>query len=448
MSSGTLRRLTATGAPNKSRAGVQGVYRAERRKLTAQLSTRVLALICLLGPPAFAVILQIQSGVPADTLFGVWVHSSGYAVSLVVLGFAGSWGFPVMAGALAGDLFSGEDRHGTWKLVLTRSADRRDVYIGKLLAAATLAVALVALTAASSLTAGIMTAGAHSLVGLSGNELPSGHALGLVIAAWATSIPPTLGFVALAALFSLITRNGIAGALGPVLVALIIQLLDLIGSGSWVHAALLGSAFSDWHGLFVARKFFQPLLVDSLVSLIWIAAAMLLGWRALRHREFAGDVTGKVGWVRPAVIVIGSVAVLALLAAATSLGPTTITPRQLQRSLAPSFNDLTLLQQRLLGRAVPTGARLQIRPTCFHRGSTGSGPGDVWTCTLDVFIPQQGVEPFRRTAVTYDMSVQSNGCYKADSPPAFIGQQMMRDKQGNEVVNPLFTIYGCFKTDG
>lgn len=448
MSSGTAQQMAATDPLIASRAGVRSVYRAERRKLTAQLSTRLLALTCLLGPPAFAVVLQIQSGVPADTLFGVWVHSSGYAVSLVVLGFAGSWGFPLIAGALAGDLFSGEDRHGTWKLVLTRSANRKDVYVGKLLAAATLAVALVALTSASSLVAGMLTGGAHSLVGLSGNELPSGHALGLVIVAWATSIPPTLGFVALAALFSLTTRNGIAGALGPVLVALIIQLLDLIGSGSWIHTALLGSAFSDWHGLFVSKTFLEPLLVDSLVSVVWIAVAVRLGWQSLRHREFAGGVTSKVGWVRPAGLVVGSVAVLALLAAGTGLGPTTITPKQLQHSLAPAFNNLTLLQQRLLGRSVPTGSRLRIRPTCFHRGSTGSGPGDVWTCTLNVFIPQQGVEPFRRTAVTYDMSVQSNGCYKADSPPAFIGEQMMRNKQGNEVVNPLYTIYGCFETDG
>ena len=79
---GELRRRTAA-------AGVWRVYRIERRKLVAQLATRVLALICVLGPFAFAAILKVQSGTPADTLFGVWVHSSGFAVSLVVLGFAG-----------------------------------------------------------------------------------------------------------------------------------------------------------------------------------------------------------------------------------------------------------------------------------------------------------------------------------------------------------------------
>ena len=58
------------------------VYRAERRKLLAQLSTRVLALICALGPLAFGAVLGLQSGLPADSLLGVWVHASGYAGSL------------------------------------------------------------------------------------------------------------------------------------------------------------------------------------------------------------------------------------------------------------------------------------------------------------------------------------------------------------------------------
>ena len=84
----------------------------------------------------------MQSGTPSDALFGAWVHSSGFAISLVILGFAGTWGLPVIAGLLGGDLFASEDRHGTWKTILTRSCARSEVYIAKLLAAGTLAVAL------------------------------------------------------------------------------------------------------------------------------------------------------------------------------------------------------------------------------------------------------------------------------------------------------------------
>jgi ABC-2 type transport system permease protein len=93
--------------------GVRSVFRAEWRKLTAQLSTRVLALVCLLGPIAYVVVLKTQSGVPTDALLGVWAHSSGFSVVFVLLVFAGSWGFPVLAGVAAGDSFASESRYGT-----------------------------------------------------------------------------------------------------------------------------------------------------------------------------------------------------------------------------------------------------------------------------------------------------------------------------------------------
>ena len=118
--------------------GVRNAYETELHKLMAQLTTRILILVCAIGPFAFAVILKVQSGTPSDALFGVWVHSSGFAITLVILGFAGSWGFPIVAGVLAGDLFSSEDRHGTWKTILTRSCTREDVFAGKLLAVGTL----------------------------------------------------------------------------------------------------------------------------------------------------------------------------------------------------------------------------------------------------------------------------------------------------------------------
>src|ERR1700760_877382 len=96
-----------------SPSGARDTYMVELHKLTAQTITRLMALLSVLGPFAFAALLKVQSGTPSDALFGAWVHSSGYAISLVILGFAGTWGFPIIAGVLAGDLFSSEDRHGT-----------------------------------------------------------------------------------------------------------------------------------------------------------------------------------------------------------------------------------------------------------------------------------------------------------------------------------------------
>jgi hypothetical protein len=165
----------------------------------------------------------------------------------------------------------------------------------------------------------------------------------------------------------------------------------------------------------------------------------------VRRRDFTGaTVSRRPGWVVPVRVAVASAAVITFLAIAGNWGPKGITASRLKASITPTFNNLTLLQQKQLGREVPPGAKLNVLPNCSRRGSTPSGPGD-WICTLTVFIAQPGAVPFQHTPVTYDVTVQSNGCYKAQSPPSFVGQQTMRDANGNQVVNPLFVIYGCLK---
>jgi len=430
--------------PARRAGGVRAAYRTERRKLINQLSTRLLAVICVLAPFAFAAVLKVQSGTPADTLYGVWVHSSGFAVSLVVLGFSGQWGLPIMAGVLAGDVFSSEDRHGTWKSVLTRSCTRRHLFAGKVLAVATFALALLLLLAVSSVVAGALLIGLHPMVSLGGTTLSAGRCLGLVAVAWLLGALPLLAFASLAMLFSVATRNGIVGVLGPAIVDLVMQLLALVGTGVWLHLLLASSGFDAWHALFVPHPFYGPLVIGELVSLIWIVACLGASWLLLRRRDFAGaPVSRRAGWVAPVRVAVASAAVIALLAFASNWGSVGVTSARLKASITPTFNNLTLLQQRELGRTVAPGARLNVLPNCNRRASSPSGPGD-WSCTLTVFIPQPGAVPFQQTPVTYDLTVQSNGCYKATSPPSFVGQQTMRDGNGKQVVNPLFVFYGCF----
>jgi ABC-2 type transport system permease protein len=440
-----------TEARSRSRVdgALRSVYRAELRKLTTQLSTRALILVCALGPFAFGAILSLQSGVPADTLLGVWVHSSGYAVSFVVLGFADFLGFPVLAGVLAGDSFSSEDRYGTWKTVLTRSRSRFQLFAGKLLALSLLAVAMLSVIALASLLAGLLFTGGQPLVGLGGTVLSSGAVFRLEVISWLVSIPPLLAFVSMAVLFSIATRNGIVGVLGPVIVGFVMQLLVLVGTGSLMHTALVANAFDDWNGLLAAPRFYGPLIIGTCVSLLWLAACLIASWLILRKRDFAGPpLARRAGWVIPARAVLAAVALVVLLGAAGGLGPAAATRTRLQASIAPIFSDLTVLQQSELGRHLPRGTKLDLRPSCFRHAAKSEGPGDDWSCTLVVIKPQLGSEPFQLTPVTYDVSVKSNGCYKAQAPPSFVGQQTMTDIHHRSVVNPLFTIYGCFDTIG
>src|SRR4051794_24524590 len=128
--------VDAADAP-RERAGVGAVYRVVIAKVRAQLLPRAAAVICLLAPLGFAIFINTQSSVPADSLFGRWVQSSGFAIPFVLLGFAGIAGFPLLASVVAGDIFASEDRQSTWKTVLTRSCSRGQIFVGQTLPART-----------------------------------------------------------------------------------------------------------------------------------------------------------------------------------------------------------------------------------------------------------------------------------------------------------------------
>ncbi len=223
------------------------------------------------------------------------------------------------------------------------------------------------------------------------------------------------------------------------------ELLALIGSGTWVHMLLVSSAFDDWHGLLASPRFYGPLAIGTGVCVLWVLACLTASWLLLLRRDFAGPpVPRRRGWAVPVGAVLGAAALVVALGAATNLGPTAVTKARLEASIAPAFSDLTVLQQEELGRTTPKGYKLDLRTRCARRAGRSQGPGDDWSCTLTVVTPQAGAEPFQLTPVTYDISVKSDGCYKAEAPPSFVGQQLMPDSRGHTVVNPLFTIYGCF----
>jgi ABC-2 type transport system permease protein len=439
--------LPRRGSSPSRAGGVLRAYRAERRKLLAQPATRVLALVCSLGPFAFATVLAIQSGLPTDTLLGGWAHSSGFAVSLVVLSFGGYLGFPLLAGVLAGDCFASEDRHGTWKTILTRSRSRAQLFGGKCLALLVLATALLTLIAVSSLAAGLLFSGFRPLVGLGGQQLPALECLWLVALCWLLSLPPLLAFVSIAVLASVASRSGVLGVLTPIVAAVLLQLLALVGPGIWMHSLLASSGFGAWHGLLGDPRFYAPLAIGIGVSLLWVGACLSGGWLILRRRDFAGAPAGRrPRWRAPLLLAAASALAVVALAAAGSLGPASVTAARLQASLGAIFNRLTILQQRELGRRLPHGASLALHPGCRRTsGQGGQGSGD-WSCTITIVRAQAGAEPFQTTALAYEVSVKPDGCYRAQAPSSVVGQQRMIDAHGHSVVNPLFTIYGCFDT--
>ncbi|MFD8374851.1 ABC transporter permease, partial [Streptomyces sp. NPDC059688] len=78
------------------RVPVSRGYRFELTKLVAQWRIRLLVLSCWIAPALFVAGVSQQGTLPSDTLFGRWMHATGWAGPLVVLGFAGTWALPLL----------------------------------------------------------------------------------------------------------------------------------------------------------------------------------------------------------------------------------------------------------------------------------------------------------------------------------------------------------------
>jgi ABC-2 type transport system permease protein len=412
-------------------------------KLAAQAPARVAAAVCVLGPFAFVAILAAQPAVPADTLFGRWVHQTGFAIPLVVLGFAGSWGFPVLAGLVAGDLFSAEDRQGTWKTVLTRSRSRYELFAGKAVAAAILTIWLALVLAVASVAAGLVAgSGSKPLVGLSGTVVSPGHALRLCAESFGLVLAPLLAFAALALLLSVVSRSGVLGVLGTALAGLVMQLLALVGSGATLRTVLPSSGFDAWHGLFTAPEALRPVEQSILVAAAWVTVCAGAAFFVFRRRDFAGSAPPAR---RPRLArgryVVAVAAGVFLLAVAAGFGPPAVTAFRLEAAIGPEFTNLVALQQRELGHKLAARASLKLLSTCRRRGAATPyrGSGD-WFCTLTAVAAN-----LRQMPLNYDVEVRPDGCFTAHGPPA-VGGALLRGHRAAGTPNPLYAFDGCFET--
>lgn len=244
-------------------SGVAQVAGLEARKLAAQLRVNVLLWACVLGPIALVGVLKLASSTPADTLFGRWVHVSGLAIPLVVLGFAGQWAFPVLASIVAGDVFASEDRFATWKLVLSRSRNRAEVFVGKCLVGFGFALVAVALVIISSTLAGLLLIGRDPMFNLSGTLVEAKGGAALVLLSGLSQLMPVLMFASLALMLSVVSRNSLVGVGVPVLIGLLMQLMALTDLPPVLRMLLPSGAFASWHGLWLDDPVTAPIWVGS-----------------------------------------------------------------------------------------------------------------------------------------------------------------------------------------
>ncbi|SDO69124.1 ABC transporter permease [Actinacidiphila guanduensis] len=420
-------------------------YRFEVVKLVSQWRIRLLVLACWIVPGLFVAAVSRQSTLPSDTLFGRWMHATGWAGPLVVLGFSGSWALPLLTSVVAGDVFAAEDRLGTWRHLLVAVRSPRRIFAAKALASLTVILLLVVGLAASGIVGGLLSVGDHALVGLDGHLLAPSDAAGDVLLAWTAALAPTLALAAIGLLGSVSLGRSPMGLLLPALVALAMQLAQMLPLPVALRMALPGYAFISWNGLFTDPGQLRPLLIGVAVSLVWAVVATALAYLLFVRRDFTNaqhDSTARravtTGLIPLAVLVA---ATFAIVAAATPSMGSGITKPKLQRSVATAFAHLYRMQTRQLNRPAVTEAQLRVSAACTKGDddSATQGAGNDWRCVVTWHLP--GVEA-AGTAI-YQLDVTSDGRYVADGdgPKEVNGYFLVRTPQG-DAPNPLWQFDG------
>jgi hypothetical protein len=201
-------------APAARPAPFARAFRFELVKQLAQWRVRLLILACWIGPAIAVIVVSGQGTLPSDTLFGREMHATGWAGALVVLSFAGSWFFPLLTSVVAGDVFSSEDRLGTWRHLLVAVRSPRRIFAAKALASLTVLALCVPGLAVSGIVGGLVV-GSRPLTGLDGHQLGPMDAAGKLLLAWLCALAPILAFAAIGLLASVIFCRSPIGLLLP-----------------------------------------------------------------------------------------------------------------------------------------------------------------------------------------------------------------------------------------
>jgi ABC-2 type transport system permease protein len=439
--------MTATVAADPQvarRVPVIRGYRFELVKLLSQWRVRVLIVACWLAPAVFVAVVSQQASLPVDTLFGRWMHATGWAGPLVLLGFSGSWALPLLTSLIAGDAFASEDRLGTWRHLLVAVRSPRRIFISKALSSLTVILVLVAGLVVSSTISGLLVVGNRQLIGLDGHLLSPGDAAGTVPLAWLCALAPTLALAAIGLLGSVALGRSPMGLLLPAVVALAMQIVQQLPVPVAFRLALPGYAFISWNGLFTAPAQTGPLLMGVVVSLVWALVATALAYFLFVRRNFTNpthDGSGRLALTAgllPLVVLVGLTT--AAVTPITGLG-SGIDQDKVQRAVAVEFAHLYRLQTKQLNRPDVTEQQLRSAAECTKGGDqvAARGPGNDWRCVVSWHIP--GVEA--AGSAIYQLDINPLGRYVADGdgPKEVNGFFLLRTPSGDEP-NPLWQFDG------
>jgi ABC-2 type transport system permease protein len=233
--------------------------------------------------------------------------------------------------------------------------------------------------------------------------------------------------------------------IAPALVALAMQLPQMMPLPVAVRLALPSYAFIAWNGLFTSPAQLGPLLVGIAVSLVWAVLATALARLLFLRRDFTNltyDVSGRSAVTAGLLPLAGLVAVT--VAVVTAASPSTgsgIQQGKVERSVATAFAHLYRMQTERLSRPDVTEARLRATAAC-NKGAgqvAAEGPGNDWRCVVSWHLPDVQTVG---TAI-YQLDVTADGRFVAggDGPKEVNGYFLVRTPAG-DAPNPPWQFDG------
>jgi ABC-2 type transport system permease protein len=269
--------------------GIGTIYRWELRKLRAQKRTYLGLGAAAAVPIIFVVALVTRGGGPNDVAFGRYVHDTGLAIPLVLLLFGSVWMFPLITALVAGDIVAAEDRHDTLKTILTRSVDRQQIFVAKLLATFSYAILAIVIAGSVALIAGILASGFNPITTLSGTKVSASSGLGLVWASLGVYLLPILAIACIGLLFSTVFRNSGAAIVGTLMFSLLVQLVGILPGLGGLQPYLLSTQFNAWQGFLRTPVDWAPVLRAVWVCALYAVPALIAAALVFLRRDVTGE---------------------------------------------------------------------------------------------------------------------------------------------------------------
>ena len=267
-------------------SAVASVYKWELVKLKAQKRTYLGLGAAMIVPIIFVVALAVQGrGGPNDIPIGRYIRDTGLATPFVVLFFMSIWAFPLIAALVAGDIVASESHNDTLKTILTRSRERGEIFVGKLLAVSTYAIVAVALMGVMATIAGTIEWGFNPLTSLSGTQVSAGKGLELLAGSLGIYAFALIAIASFGLLVSTVTRNSAASVVGTLMFALLMQVLGVLPGTEAIRPYLLGEQFSAWHGFLRVPADWAPVIRALWVCSIYIAVPAVAAYLVFLRRD-------------------------------------------------------------------------------------------------------------------------------------------------------------------